>query len=608
MRIAMFTDTYEPQVNGVVTAIKSFEKVAKELGHEIFVVCPAVENHKFPRNVFACKSFTFKPYPEYRGALPSPEVLEWIKRIDPDVIHVHTPASLGLLGLACARILNKPVVATYHTLLEDYFKIYFLPTIAKKSRRARYLSKKFIKKYTKFFFNQADCVIAPSLAIRKILEECGVKKPVYVIPTGIDVHEFRKVRGISEKEKTVLWVGRLGKEKSLEVLLEAFAMVEERVKNARLVIVGDGPERDNLEKKARELGINARFTGYVKREELPKYYSGAWLLASPSTTETQGLTVLEAMACSCPVVVARALGFRDFVKHGKNGFFAEPKNAKDFARKMIRILQNRRLREKLGKCARSTAEKFSVRAQTERIVELYRKLIGEKLFPLVSVIIPALNEEKYIEKTLKSVKNQTYPRIEIIVVDNGSEDATGKIAKKYADKVVVEKRRGVARARNAGAAHARGEILLFLDADTELERRFVEKMVYAFRDGRTVCATGFVTSEKRIVFKFLYSLSSFIVYLLSVFKPVFPGMVLACRKRAFEEVGGFDENLVTCEDIELAERIGKIGKCRFVWAFAKSSPRRLERHGIVRTTLFHMLNFFRYSLMKKPAREYAVVR
>ncbi len=605
MKVVFFTDTYEPQINGVVTAIKLFKSELEKLGHRIFIVCPKVPGYEYGKDVLPLSSFTFKPYPEYRGAFPGARVLEWVKAIDPDIIHVHTPATIGAAGIYAAKLLSKPVIATYHTLMEEYFKLYFLPRKRFGKKCLEKISERFIKKYTAFFYNRADVITVPSAAIKEHLLNNNVTRPIIVLPTGIDANFF-KPKG-KRKKNLVLWVGRLGREKSLEILLRAFKKVQERNRKAKLVLIGDGPERRNLEKLANELKIRAEFKGYVPRKELPYHYSAASVFVSPSTTETQGLTILEAFACGCPVVVANALGFKDFVRHGKNGFFAKPGSVEDFANKIEKILENKKLGERLSKNARKTAESFSISRQAKKLQALYSALLQP---PLVSVIIPALNEEKYIEKTLKSVKAQSYPRIEIIVVDNGSHDSTREIAKKYADRVLIEKRKGVSYARNTGARAAKGEILLFVDADTELERDFVEKIVKAFRNRNVVCATGFVKAKGRAVYRAIYSLSSLAVLLLSLLRcPRFYGIVFACRKCAFEKAGGFDESLKTCEDLELTRKLSKMGRCVFVReAVAFSSPRRLEKKGILATVIFHVLNFFRYALFKKPAEEYPDVR
>jgi glycosyltransferase involved in cell wall biosynthesis len=374
-----FTDTYEPQINGVVTAINLFERELEKLGHEIYVVCPKTPGYKYGENIFTLRSFTFKPYSEYRGALPSLKLLKWVKDIDPDIIHVHTPVTIGLLGISTGKILSKPLIATYHTLMEEYFKIYFIPKRVKLLKKyAEVLSQKFMKKYTKAFYNRADIITVPSSAIKKHIKKCGVTKPILVLPTGIDTDFFNPGKKI--EKNLILWVGRLGKEKSLDILLKAFSLIQKALPQVKLVIVGDGPERKNLEELVKKLSLNAEFTGYIPREKLPEYYSRAYLLVSPSTTETQGLTVLEAFACACPVVVANALGFKDFVKDGENGFFAKPRNKKDFAEKILKILKEHRLRKKLSRNARITAEKFSITNQVKKLEKFYKKRLGQKSF------------------------------------------------------------------------------------------------------------------------------------------------------------------------------------------------------------------------------------
>ncbi len=233
----------------------------------------------------------------------------------------------------------------------------------------------------------------------------------------------------------------------------------------------------------------------------------------------------------------------------------------------------------------------------------------ENQTPLVSIIIPAYNEEKYIEPTLKAIKSQTYRNIELIVVDNNSADNTVKIAKKYADRVVVEKKQGVTYARNRGAKEAKGEILLFVDADTVLEKRCIEEIVRAFSDPKVVCATVFIKSTGKFIYRFLYFISSLFIWLTSFFTPTFSGMVLICRKNVFEKVGGFDESLITCEDLDLTRKMKKYGKCIFISkAIAYSSPRRLEKLGVLKVVLYHIENYFRFVLLNKPKKYYPAVR
>ncbi|MEM5868865.1 MAG: glycosyltransferase, partial [Candidatus Aenigmatarchaeota archaeon] len=328
---------------------------------------------------------------------------------------------------------------------------------------------------------------------------------------------------------------------------------------------------------------------------------------SPSTTETQGLSVLEAMSSSCPVIVANSLAFKEFVKHRFNGLLFKPKNAKDLAKKITLVIENKSLRDKLAKNARKFALELSKEKQAEKLLSVYKE-ISKK--PLVSIVIPSLNEEKYIGRTLASIKNQTYKNYEIILVDGNSKDRTREIAKRYGCKVIVEKRRGIGLARNIGANLAKGEILLFLDADTEIEKDFLEILVKRMKEKNIVCASGYIKAKGSFLERFIYRATSEIASFLSfIGYPHFYGNCLSCKKSAFIQVHGFNESLATCEDLDLTRKLAKIGKCIFLRdAIAYSSPRRIRKVGALKICVFHIINFFKYKLLKKPYEEYDVVR
>lgn len=607
MRIVFFTDTYKPQINGVVRAITDAEDILRKKGHKVFIVCPKVKGYRFPKYVFACRSFEFKPYPEYRAAFPSRKLIKWIKEIKPHVIHVHTPASIGVSGLIVSKLFSIPSITTYHTLIDEYFKLYFMSKNIRNSILGDILTSKLVKKYTKIFYNKFQAVIVPSSAIKKILLDSGVKSPIYVIPSGVDIRKFSPSNRMHRKKIVILWVGRLGKEKSLDVLLKAFSIVHKKFKNTKLEIVGDGPDRERLEKIAKDLEIDVEFKGYIKENELIRCYKKADIFVSPSTTETQGLSVLEAMSSGCAIIVANALGFRDFVKHGYNGLFFRRGDYKELAKNIILLIRRKDLRKRISLNARETATSFSKENQVNKLIDLYEKIAKN---PFVSIIIPSLNEEKYIEKTLKSIKKQTYKNYEIIVVDGNSRDKTREIARRYANKVIIEKRRGIGVARNTGAKIAKGELLLFLDADTELEENFLERVVKVMQKENVVCASGYIKAKGNFVESFIYRATSEIAWFLSLIRwPHFYGNCLSCKKQAFEKVRGFNENLYTCEDLDLTQRLSKIGKCIFIRkAIAYSSPRRVRIKGALRVCIFHIINFFRYKLLKKAHKEYPIVR
>lgn len=607
MKIAFFTDTYTPQINGVVVSINLFAEELRKLGHRVYIFCP--KPGKKEKYVYRLPSFKFKPYPEYRGGVPVPSMLAIIKKIQPDVIHVHTPASIGFTGMIIAKYLKIPLVMTYHTLLEEYFKYFLLGLRGRK--RIENLGEEIMKKYTKFFYNKADLVIAPSLMIRKVLKRCGVKKPIEVLPTGIRLKDFRRKR--SSGKRTIIYVGRLGKEKSIDVVLRALRKILKK-SYCKLIIVGDGPDRKRLEGLVKKLDIegNVEFKNYIKHSDLIKsgLYNMSDVFVSASTTETQGLTVLEAFACGCPVIVANALGFRDFVKNGENGFLFKPGNAKELSEKIYRVITNKRLRKRLSENAKKTARLYDVKNSVKSLFNIYTRLIEQRNNPKVSIIIPALNEEKYIEKTLKHIKKQTYRNIEIIVVDNASTDKTKSIAKKYA-KVISVKKRGISKARNAGARIATGSVLLFVDADTLLKKDFVERVVERFKKSKNVVGIcGYIETRGSFLQRLVYKLCSEIAWISTIIRmPLFYGMCMAWKKDVFESVGGFDENLHTAEDIDFTIKARKFGRCILARdAKAITSPRRVVGMGLQEAVRFHIKNFFRHMFLKGAAKKYEIIR
>ena len=229
----------------------------------------------------------------------------------------------------------------------------------------------------------------------------------------------------------------------------------------------------------------------------------------------------------------------------------------------------------------------------------------------ISVIIPAKNEEKYVEKTLKALKSQDFKDFEVIVVDS-STDSTPKIAKKLGAKVVFEKRKGVAIARNKGAKYAKGEVLVFLDADTIAPRHLLSTYSKIFEDKKVVAATGPVKPiSKGLFYKIGYWFVSdlFVRFCFLFKKNIIMGMNFAVRKSIFEKEKGFNEKFQTFEDWDFALRLRKYGKIVFCKeAFVYSNERRVKKWGVLKFFVFHVSNIFRYILFKKPKEEYEEIR
>jgi cellulose synthase/poly-beta-1,6-N-acetylglucosamine synthase-like glycosyltransferase len=224
-------------------------------------------------------------------------------------------------------------------------------------------------------------------------------------------------------------------------------------------------------------------------------------------------------------------------------------------------------------------------------------------YPFVSVIVPTLNEEKFIENTLKALRNQDYPRYEIIVSDGVSKDKTVEIAKKYADKVIVNKKRGVSVGRNEGARIAKGDVLLFLDADTIVSFNTIEELVKPFKRKKVIGSTCkiFPLSTKNLDHLIMMIYNQFVQTTIFLGWPQIPGICCAYRKDAFQKIGGFNEKMRFLEDYDLSERISKLGKIVFVKdTMVFTSFRRFEKWGRYKAVKSYLLFWIKYNLTKKP--------
>ena len=231
--------------------------------------------------------------------------------------------------------------------------------------------------------------------------------------------------------------------------------------------------------------------------------------------------------------------------------------------------------------------------------------------PEVSVIIPSFMEEKYIGGAFRALGLQTYKNVETIVSDSSSTDRTIEIARKLADKVVVTKQRGISLGRNMGAKAAHGDILLFMDADTELVPDFIEKIVGAFSDPKVVMAAGMIRAEGNWSARFIFRATGELAWILSkIGRPKVYGMCMAVRKDVYDKLHGFDERLETAEDIDFTHRASKLGRCIVVrGAIAYTSPRRLRMgRGAISAVWYHIANYLRYRFLGKSAKAYPVIR
>jgi 1,2-diacylglycerol 3-alpha-glucosyltransferase len=380
MKIGIFTDTYSPSINGIVTSIDIFREELEKKGHMVFVFCPAYKGQtresmdkEKTGNVFRYRSVTYPLLKEYRLAIPLPAKVELIKRFNLDIIHFHTPFTMGVLASCLAKRFRIPLVQTYHTHTLGY--IHYIPLPQKLMRR-------FAKWTTKTYCNACSLIISPSTQIKEELSSYGVTSKIVVLPTGIRHHAGGPEReagildryGIGPGKKIIITVGRLGREKNYPFLLNVFARIRKESDDAVFVIAGDGPERKKLQNYAGELGIldSTMFLGSVKRSEVLELLEKSTVFVIASQTETQGLSLLEALSAGIPAVAVNALGVADILRDSHGGFLVDP-DENDFTEKVLRVLSDTDLRERMSFEAKETAKRFSPNRLTDELIIHYEE-------------------------------------------------------------------------------------------------------------------------------------------------------------------------------------------------------------------------------------------
>jgi len=363
MRIGFFTDTFLPQRNGVVTSLLSSGAELSRRGHEVFIFCPK-SNVKESRGmtVYSYPAVTFRPYPEFRIAVPQGR--DKVPKLD--IVHTHSPFTMGFFGWRVAKLQEIPRVSTFHTLLPEY--------VSYVSRLGKVILEPVTWEFCRTFYNKHRKLIALSKTLKKTLHDRGIKKPIEVIPNGIDTKFFRpfdrkkarKKLGLNG-ERIFLSLGRLGHEKSVDVAIRAFENV-----GAKLVIAGRGPAEQKLKKLTKKLGLRDKvvFRGFVSEKLKPLYYSAADALIIASETETQGLVVVEAMGCGTPVIGSNSKAIPEIVRDGKNGYLFRPGDVENLAEK-IEMFD---LSDRMIKNAIKTSKNYSIEKCATKLEKFYQSL------------------------------------------------------------------------------------------------------------------------------------------------------------------------------------------------------------------------------------------
>lgn len=381
-QISFYTDTYLPAIDGVSTSIHDFKRELELRGNIVKLLTSGNSKTKRylkkSKNILVTPSVKFPKYPQYNlSILPFIDVgRRWAA--NSDIVHIHTPFTIGLYGLMSGYVNHTPVVWTFHTLFTNKDTIsQYGPT----NKSLKRLIKKYLWSYIRFIAKRCDVVIAPSETIKKLLNHKGIMN-VVVVPNGVNLKKFKKENKrskilrkklIGNKKYLVLYVGRISKEKNIDTLIKAAKVLKN--KNIKFIFVGDGPYIEVAKSMVKRMKLEniIEFTGMINKSLL-LYYNAADLLCLPSTFETQGIVSLEAMACNKPVVGADYLALKEIIHNGKNGEKFKPKDYKACARKIEKVINNLCLYKEM----RITVQKYSIEKSTDKLLGVYTKLISKR--------------------------------------------------------------------------------------------------------------------------------------------------------------------------------------------------------------------------------------
>lgn len=383
MRILMISDVYFPRINGVSTSIQTFRRGLHAAGHETVLMAP-----EYPAGPAGDVGETIRIPSRYLPRDPEDRVmkLDALRELRPqlakrgfDVVHIQTPFIAHYQGVSLARALQVPVVESYHTYFEEYLH-HYVPMMP------RALMRFIARRFTVSQCRALDALVVPSRAMQNALLDYGVRCPMHVIPTGMEMERFaagdgarlREQLGIAPDQPTLVHVGRIAHEKNIDFLLRMFATVVQSQPRTVLIVAGEGPALTHCKAYVEELGIasQVRFVGYLSRDrELLDCYRAGDLFVFSSKTETQGLVLLEAMALGVPVVSTAYMGTADIVTPQRGARMA-PDDEAGFASIVLELLAAPERRAAMSAEARAHAATWSATALTGQLARLYAELIA----------------------------------------------------------------------------------------------------------------------------------------------------------------------------------------------------------------------------------------
>lgn len=387
MRIGLFSDTYLPDINGVVTSIVNLKKALEGLGHQVYVITnhQKLTKTKFEDDILYLTGVEVKFLYGYTLSTPiQKQAGHWVETMNLDVIHIHSEFGVGLFGRIVAKKFNIPMVTTYHTQYEDYTHYVNLF----KSKTFEDMSRRAVALLSRIYSKNVQIIIAPSQKTKDMLLDYDIRKEIVVIPSGLDLNRFEKVdkeKNLALRHKYQLedkfvinYTGRIAQEKSIDLVIDGFSKLIKQTDQCHLMVVGDGPVLNVLKSQVDNLGLNdsVTFVGSVNQHEIVPYYQMSDAFVSASLTETQGLTFIEALANGLCVFARYDEPLKDIIIENKTGYFFE--DTDEFVEKMLRYIHSDpSVKEMHRKQAFEMVNQYNLDTFGSRALSVYQKAIDQ---------------------------------------------------------------------------------------------------------------------------------------------------------------------------------------------------------------------------------------